>query len=105
MSMLGCGASYSSCATLGRAGSHLQMAGGGGDSFDYLGPSHADMCWGVAANSVQFGEVPGSEIITIDATLLHSIETRETAIADVCLCMYRQGFVHWCDSFWKVTDF
>ena len=81
MSMLGCGASCSPCATLGRAGSHLQMAGGGGDSFDNLGPSHADMCWGVAANSVQFGEVPGSEIITIDAKLLHSIETREPAIA------------------------
>ena len=81
------------------------MAGGGGDSFDNLGPSHADMCWGVAANSVQFGEVPGSEIITIDARLQHSIKTREPAIADVCLCMYRQGFVHWFDSFWKVTDF
>ena len=104
MSMLGCGASYSSCATLGRAGSHLQMAGGGGDSFDNLGPSHADMCWGVAANSVQFGEVPGSEIIKIDARLLHSIKTREPTIACVLLSMYRQGSVRWFDSFWKVTD-
>ena len=81
MSMLGCGASSYSCATLGRAGSRLRMTGGGGTNFENLGPRHASMCWGIAPNSVQFGEVPGSEIITIDAKLLHRIETREPAIA------------------------
>ena len=85
MSMLGCGASCSPCATLGRAGSRPRMAGGGGTNFDTLGPSHASVSWGIAPNSVQFGEVPGSEIIKIDARLLHSIKTREPTIACVLL--------------------
>ena len=69
MSMLGCGASCSSCATLGRAGSRPRMAGGGGNCFAALsatlGRTHDAVPCDIAPNSVPFGDVTWTGFVDI----------------------------------------